>query len=88
MASQVRKCELLSTFNTRKFGYCASEIHQNFIFLYERVSSIEQMTVVTEFVNTMRTRFNKENLAVEIPAAFNSLKGSNTKMEVTISDSL
>ena len=44
--------------------------------------------MVKEIVNTMETRCDKDTLKLEIPAAFNNLKGKDARMESVISNSL
>ena len=81
-AKSTPKYEILSTFNTRKYGYCSDEIHRNFIFLYNRDPSKAanaETSLVKDLVDTMVTRYNKETLALELPKALESLKGPDTK---------
>ena len=44
--------------------------------------------MVEEIVDTLTTRFNKNNLALELPDAFDHLKGSDASIEMSVSNTL
>ena len=47
-----------------------------------------ETSMVSELLNTMRTKFNKESLALKLPNAFDGIKEKNTEMEMKMSSSI
>ena len=77
--------------STRKFGYCAEDFHQNFIFLFgcgatRTVNADTKM--VEEIVDTLTNRFSKESLTLEIPHAFDNIKASDASVEISVSNTI
>ena len=76
---------------SRKHGYCSEEVHKNFIFIFGCAASKTVMadnTMVEEIVATMNGRFDKDTLKLTIPAAFEHIKGSDAKLEMSVSNSV
>ena len=44
--------------------------------------------MVKEIVDTLTSRFDKDTLKLEIPQAFSYIKGSDAKMEMSVSNTL
>ena len=83
--------------STRLYGYCALEVAQNFIFLYGCFPSKminDDAKMVSQIVDTMVNRFDKNTLTLEVPHAFEHLKGmeqrgkKSNNIEMVVSSTL
>ena len=81
----------LMALNTRKYGYCSEELHQNFFFIFgckpaKTVSADTDM--VRQLVMTIENRYDKDTLKLEIPKSFEHLKATDEKLEITSSTTI
>ena len=77
--------------NTRKYGYCAEQLHQNLILVFGCPASKTvkaDTNMVSEIVDAFNTRFSTEDLTLEIPAVFENLTSQDAKFEMAISNSV
>ena len=77
--------------NTRKYGYCAKQVHQNFIFIFGCPAS-KTVRADTDMVKTIaeafNTRFNTDDLSLVIPEVFDNIISQDAKYEMLVSNSI
>ena len=79
--------------NTRKYGYCSDQIHQNLILIFGCPASKTvkaETDMVSLIAEAFSTRFNTDDLTLLIPGVFENLKlgSTDTKFEMSISNNI
>ena len=77
--------------NTRKYGYCADEMHKNLILIFGCAASktVKAETgMVYEIAEAFNTRFSTEDLTLQIPGVFENLTSKEEKLEMSISNTV
>ena len=77
--------------NTRKYGYCADQMHQNLILIFGCAASktVKAETgMVNEIADAFNTRFSTEDLTLQIPSVFENLTSQDAKLEMSISNTV
>ena len=53
--------------NTRTYGYCAAELHQNFAFVFGCAAAktvLAETSMVEQIVDTLANRFDRDTLTL------------------------
>ena len=82
---------ILKRINTRKYGYCAEKLHNNLCLVFgtePAKSVLADTTMVNDIVSLLDSEYDKDNLKIQIPDAFDHLKGYDAKFEMVTSNSL
>ena len=82
---------ILKRLNTRKFGYCADTLAENFCLIFGSEPAktvLSDTTMVKDLTDLLETDYDKERLAIRIPDALDHLKGKDAKFEMVKSNSL
>ena len=79
--------------NTRKYGYCSEQIHQNLILIFGCPASKTvkaETDMVSLIAEAFTTRFNTDDLTLHIPGVFENLRLGSTdaKFEMSISNNI
>ena len=77
--------------NTRKYGYCAEQMHQNLILVFGCPASKTvkaDTNMVKDIADAFNTRFSTEDLTLLIPDVFENLISKDAKFEMAISNTV
>ena len=76
---------------TRKYGYCASQIHQNAILVFgtpPRGTVDANTTMVQEIVKAFENNYDKNNLTLSLPQVFKQITSKDSKLELVTTNTL
>ena len=85
------KEKLLKVLRSRQFGYCSEKVHQNFILIFGCPASKTvnaDTNMVEQMVSTLVSRLNRDTLKLVLPTAFELLRGTDSKIEMTVSNTI
>ena len=83
--------KIMKRANTRKYGYCAEKLHENLCLIFGTEPAktvLAETTMVKDITDLFDSEYDKENLSIRIPDAFDHLKGADAKFEMVTSNSL